>query len=184
MTALRAFETFERRLESTLTGHCRSWRWTGSETRTSLSSFRRTSVVIILGQSRAAAWPRKISEKRSGPDRASSLRGCWPRDERSAAIERRGRADVERPPVAVAPVEVAGHFRDTDHAEYLTVRREDMNPARAGAEQIAFGVDFHAIRHSRLVALEDGPDLASGNAVLPQLEPTNVHLRCVVDEEN
>src|SRR5580704_12244563 len=115
---------------------------------------------------------------------APVLHGCWPRDERSAAIERRGSADVERPPVAVAPVEVAGHFRDTDHAEYLTVRREDVNPAGAGAEQIAFGVDFHAIRHSRLVALEDGPDLASGNAVLPQLEPTNVHLRCVVDEEN
>jgi len=100
MTAICAFETFERRLESTLSGHCRSWRWTGSGTRTSLSSFRRTSVVIILGQSRATAWPRKISEKRSGPDRASSLRGCWPRDERSAAIERRGSADVERPPVA------------------------------------------------------------------------------------
>jgi hypothetical protein len=59
-----------------------------------------------------------------------------------------------------------------------------MNPTRAGAEQIAFDVDFHAIRHSRLVALEDGPDLASGNAVLPYREPTNVHLRCVVDEEN
>src|SRR5580704_2933419 len=127
---------------------------------------------------------RKISEKRSGPDRASTLHSCWPRDERSAAIERRGRADVELPPVAVAPVEVAGHFRDTDHAEYLTVRREDMNPARAGAEQIAFGVDLHAIRHSRLVALKDGPDLASGNAVFPHREPTNVHLRCVVDVEN
>src|ERR1700677_2452471 len=59
-----------------------------------------------------------------------------------------------------------------------------MKSAGAGTEQIALGVDFHAIGHAWLVALEDGPDLAARNAVFLHLEPANVHLRCVVNEEN
>src|SRR5271156_1221918 len=59
-----------------------------------------------------------------------------------------------------------------------------MKSAGPGAEQIALGVDFHAIRHARLVALQDGPDFAARYAVFPYLEPADVHLRGVVDEEN
>ena len=95
--------------------------------------------VIILGQSRARAWPRKTTEKRRSN---FDLRGCWPRNDRSAAIERRGGANVERLPTA-SPQLSFRPLPERGSPRVSAARREDMQPA-AGAEQIALDVDFHA----------------------------------------
>ena len=92
-------------------------------------------------------------------------------------------SNVERLPVGVAPGEIASHFWDADHAQYLSVRREDMNPAGTGAEEIALDVDLAAVRHPGS-SPSSMPRLAARYTLVLYLEPADVHSGGVVDEKD
>src|SRR5713101_6096872 len=62
--------------------------------------------------------------------------------------------DVERTPVGVAPCHVGAVVRDADPAEELALRAYHVNAAGAGAIDVAFAIDLHAVGDAGLASGE------------------------------
>src|SRR5262245_44620362 len=109
-------------------------------------------------------------------------------DVHAHAVDGRRRRDVQRLPVVVAPVEVAGAFGDVDGPEMLALRAKDPNAPGPGDVDVAALVRLHAVDEPALrdVAVADVLRKHASvreRVVRPDVEDTDVRPLGVVDIE-
>src|SRR5687767_5343801 len=99
-------------------------------------------------------------------------------------VQRRGGGDEERSIIVVAPREVRGVLGNLDDLQQPCLGVEHVNAARAAAVDVAGGVDLHAVRRARLVALRLRPHAAVLQAAARgDVEDADVLAGGVVDEQ-